>query len=468
MPKNILIFSDGTGQIGGLRPDQRLSNIYKMFRATRSGPDSHISPDRQVAFYDAGLGAGETGGLTFRRIRNTLASAVGTGISENMIDCYEAIIANYEPGDKVFLFGFSRGAYTARCVANVMNLCGVPTKTPDGGRVPRYGPELRKIASDAVLYVYEHGSGKSRGEYEDEREEKAKRFRNKYHSQGTGAEGEPQGNVQPSFIGAFDTVAALGSGFVRSIALVFLALLLVLSTVAFLQPWTFWLAIPIWIVTATVLCWLAGMIWRQLKFFTEEPSGRIKSWHFATWKLQHYDMFLDNKVRFARHALAIDEARKNFPHVGWGSSADVVRNAHLQPAWLKQVWFSGNHSDIGGSYPESESRLSDIALRWMVDELVEAEPTVLIDWGKLNTYPSPTGMQHDEITSVKNSWPWWVPNSLRERLTWPRKIRHIHSQANLHDTVSDRFEAVEVSQMGAMKPYRPENLKDHLKTHQHF
>jgi len=48
MPKNILIFSDGTGQAGGLRPDQRLSNIYKLYRATRIGPDSAIDPAKQI------------------------------------------------------------------------------------------------------------------------------------------------------------------------------------------------------------------------------------------------------------------------------------------------------------------------------------------------------------------------------------------------------------------------------------
>jgi hypothetical protein len=44
MPKNILIFSDGTGQAGGLRPDENRSNIYKLFRATRCGPDTEIDP----------------------------------------------------------------------------------------------------------------------------------------------------------------------------------------------------------------------------------------------------------------------------------------------------------------------------------------------------------------------------------------------------------------------------------------
>ena len=48
MPKNIIIFSDGTGQVGGLRPDERRSNIYKLYRATRCGPDTEIDPVGQV------------------------------------------------------------------------------------------------------------------------------------------------------------------------------------------------------------------------------------------------------------------------------------------------------------------------------------------------------------------------------------------------------------------------------------
>ncbi|MGB5981377.1 MAG: DUF2235 domain-containing protein, partial [Nonlabens sp.] len=147
MPKNILIFSDGTGQVGGMKPDQRLSNVYKLYRAARPGPSSPIKPSEQVCFYDAGLGAGEVGGLTFQRVRNVLSAAVGAGIDENVIDCYEKIISYYEPGDRILVFGFSRGAYTARAVANVMNLCGIPTKMPDGSAVPRYGAPLRKIAS---------------------------------------------------------------------------------------------------------------------------------------------------------------------------------------------------------------------------------------------------------------------------------------------------------------------------------
>src|SRR3546814_8250301 len=54
--------------------------------------------------------------------------------------CYAKIISYYEPGDRIVLIGFSRGAYTVRALANMMNLCGVPTQLPNGAPIPRYGP----------------------------------------------------------------------------------------------------------------------------------------------------------------------------------------------------------------------------------------------------------------------------------------------------------------------------------------
>ena len=56
MAKNVVIFSDGTGQRSGLLFDERRSNIYKLYRATRCGPDSNIRPWEQLAFYDPGVG----------------------------------------------------------------------------------------------------------------------------------------------------------------------------------------------------------------------------------------------------------------------------------------------------------------------------------------------------------------------------------------------------------------------------
>lgn len=468
MPKNILIFSDGTGQVGGLRPDQRLSNVYKMYRAMRPGPSSSISPMEQVAFYDPGLGAGEAGGLTFKRTRNFFASAVGSGIDENIIDCYEAIIANYEEGDRICLFGFSRGAYTVRCVANVMNLCGVPTRMADGSAVPTNGPRLRKIAEDAVKYVYNHGAGKDRRTYFPERETKAKRFRNKYHSNGTGMDGESQGNVQPDFIGVFDTVAALGSRKAQWVTLAGGLMLWAATAVGWWQGWTWWLNIPLTVISAIALYWVVSTTKSQIKYFREVPGGPITSWHFASWNLRNYDMFLDNLVRFARHAISIDENRKSFPRVGWGHKDDYLKNAHLKPAWMEQVWFSGNHSDIGGSYPEAESRLSDVALRWMVDEFQTAVPEVQVQNELLVTSPDAKGLQHDEVLSTAQMWPRFIPSWLRRKLTWAAKTRRVHVDAKLHPTVLERLGEGEVPHINDSKAYRPANLKNHSKAGSFF
>lgn len=68
MAKNILIFSDGTGQAGGIAFDEDRTNIYKLYRATRCGPDSCINPDEQVAFYDPGLGSPADGGFMLGKV----------------------------------------------------------------------------------------------------------------------------------------------------------------------------------------------------------------------------------------------------------------------------------------------------------------------------------------------------------------------------------------------------------------
>lgn len=118
MPKNVVVFADGTGQAGGVRPDQRLSNVYKLYRASRSGPDSSVDPSAQIAFYDAGLGTDDdsAGAPTqfFRWLRKLLASVTGRGITRNIADCYEFVLNNYDSGDRIMLFGFSRGAYSPR------------------------------------------------------------------------------------------------------------------------------------------------------------------------------------------------------------------------------------------------------------------------------------------------------------------------------------------------------------------
>ena len=130
--------------------------------------------------------------------------------------------------------------------------------------------------------------------------------------------------------------------------------------------------------------------------------------------------------------------------------------------WLVQTWFAGNHSDIGGSYPEEESRLSDIALRWMVDELKAAMgDTVTVLDKQLVASPDPLGLQHSERTGMLNSQPAPLRFLTGSRLVWSHAARDIHPEAQLHPTVLNRLAASHVPQMGEVTAYRPESLRGH-------
>ncbi len=460
--KNILIFSDGTGQAGGVRPDQRLSNVYKLFRATRSGPDSPINPEEQVAFYDAGLGTdSDVGTMPFRVvqfIRKVASSATGAGITANVIDCYAAILRHYEPGDRIYLFGFSRGAYTVRCVAGVLSLCGVPTRVGSVAGYPKYGSELRRLTSEAIRTVYEHGAGKERGKYAAQREELARRFRARYES-----DSEGRSNVAPHFIGVFDTVAALGAlGWARvGMVLTLLGILAAPSALiaAGITSVTNARFVPVFVATCVFLAtgFLIPNIVSRLKIIRGYPEATWwNRWHLSGWSLRFYDQSLDTRVLYVRHALAIDEIRKAFARVKWGHKRDAQPHRPGEPAWFEQKWFAGNHSDIGGSYAEDESRLSDIALRWMVEEVSSVPAPIQIDGTKLHLFPSAAGTQHCEVASLRDKYPRWARGWFP---SWRSQPRIEALGAPLHDSVLQRFALSAVQQPGGYRPYRPEALR---------
>jgi uncharacterized protein (DUF2235 family) len=147
--RNIVIFSDGTGQRGGVYFDEARTNIYKLYRAARSGPDSNVPPERQLAYYDPGLGTQpESGGSVLRAWRafyNLVSQATGLGITHNIVDCYAAIIQLWRPGDRIFLLGFSRGAYTVRCLATALCYSGIPTQMAPGVPLKRDEASARKL-----------------------------------------------------------------------------------------------------------------------------------------------------------------------------------------------------------------------------------------------------------------------------------------------------------------------------------
>jgi uncharacterized protein (DUF2235 family) len=162
MPKNIVVFSDGTGQEGGVGNP---TNVYKLF---------NMIVDRsseQISFYDRGLGT------DWRRFTG---SAFGAGISHNIRECYEFIFENYEFDDQIYLFGFSRGAFTVRSLAGFIH---------NFGMLPRSRHDLIKPAYK-IYKIKDKNARKA----------EAKKFVAKHHTMW----------CKIKFIGVWDTVGALG------------------------------------------------------------------------------------------------------------------------------------------------------------------------------------------------------------------------------------------------------------------
>ena len=117
MAKNIIICSDGTGNtnIKG-----RGTNVFKLFEAVDLNGhrmDKHLTP--QVAIYDDGVGTED-----FKPLK-IFAGATGFGLARNVRNLYKGLVRIYDPGDSIFLFGFSRGAFTVRTLGGLISRCGI-------------------------------------------------------------------------------------------------------------------------------------------------------------------------------------------------------------------------------------------------------------------------------------------------------------------------------------------------------
>lgn len=118
MSKNVVVCCDGTAN--EFARDN--TNVVKLFQTL-----THAS-DRQVTYYHPGIGTMEAPGAltTVGRFFTRLAGmAFGYGLQADIRDAYVFIMNNYEPGDRLYLFGFSRGAYTVRIVASLLKLYGL-------------------------------------------------------------------------------------------------------------------------------------------------------------------------------------------------------------------------------------------------------------------------------------------------------------------------------------------------------
>jgi uncharacterized protein (DUF2235 family) len=173
-----------------------------------------------------------------------------------------------------------------------------------------------------------------------------------------------------------------------------------------------------------------------------------------------YDLHLPKTARFARHAMAIDEYRKDFARVKWGGT-NLPRSHLGEPEAFEQVWFAGNHADIGGSYPENKSRLSDVALKWMVDFIeseIPVEARLQIDHRVLTLHPSADGLMHDECMVGLGATP----------LRWYPADRDVPVDARLHPTVFERLNMESVRNFTSYGKYRPAPLRKHNETKKYF
>jgi uncharacterized protein (DUF2235 family) len=115
--KNIVFCADGTWDTVANQ-----TNVYKLYKAC-------LTTATQVPYYDDGVGSD---GIPIEKL---LGGAFGVGLFQKIKDGYSKIAQVYEAGDAIFLFGFSRGAYTARSLAGMIAVSGLPTKNFDDALV---------------------------------------------------------------------------------------------------------------------------------------------------------------------------------------------------------------------------------------------------------------------------------------------------------------------------------------------
>lgn len=253
--KNIVICCDGTGKVIG----SNNTNVVKLIRCIQR------DHKEQFVFYDPGLGTMEAPGALTRIgkwITKVLGLGLGFGIHQNIREGYTYLMEHYRPGDKIFMFGFSRGAYTVCALAGVLRTCGLLEHGSNN-------------LVDLAIKMYQ----KSR-KGEQERLDAAL-FK---HTFGR--------TCKPHFLGIWDTVASVG---------------LVMDGNPF-------------------------------------PSANANP-----------------DVTHVRHAVSIDERRLKFNAEQWVNQEKTDQD-------VKEVWFAGVHTDVGGGYDEEESGLSKITLRWMLNE----------------------------------------------------------------------------------------------------
>jgi uncharacterized protein (DUF2235 family) len=375
--RKLIVCCDGTWNM----PNQpgAPTNVVKMLRAIRPVDDNGGS---QIVHYHPGIGTGNF-------VDRFMGGTVGVGLVSNVQSAYGFLVDNYFPGDEIYLFGFSRGAYTVRSLAGFVDLVGL----------------VRKMDMELFIEVFEIYRKHRLIRTTNRPEDLAASFR-PYLRGGDPAYRSLLAALQRSrrisilFIGVWDTVGALG-------------------------------------VPVGPLRWI----------------GRNR-YNFHSTQLSE-------SVRFAYHALAIDEHRRAFRPSIWRRPTNRNGSPTSETQTLEQVWFAGAHSNVGGGY--RDSGLSDIAFLWMASKAATARraPTdrpLALDIDYLQTRVQRT------MGRLENSrtWRWWLRRPFfRPVLDASRLGAEMESCERIHRSVLLRYQCEE-SRSFIPYPYRPKNAKQLL------
>ncbi|KAK3296489.1 uncharacterized protein B0H64DRAFT_461760 [Chaetomium fimeti] len=298
LPKRLVLCCDGTWMDSlGIKgePPSNVTRISRVFRRTCS------DGTHQVINYFPGVG-------TANPIDRFMGGAFGMGLDQDIREVYNFICANYVDGDDIILIGFSRGAFTARSVADLIASIGL--LTPEGlDHFPAIFDDYENMANtgrDGDYYVvprlpeYDGSHGQAKIDWEAARMRKYKRgLRELKYTRDTYHDGVTE--IKIKALAVWDTVGTLG------------------------------------IPPAPVI----GV------------RGSADQWTFTNTQIS-------NMVENAFQALALDEPRYAFRPSLWERLPGSATN-------LKQVWFPGNHGNVGGGWHDQQ--ISDITLAWMCDQL---------------------------------------------------------------------------------------------------
>lgn len=258
--------------------------MTRISRAIKAESSDNI---QQIVFYHYGIGS--QGGIVDR----VYGGATGAGLSEAVREAYSFIALNWETDDEIFLFGFSRGAFTARAVAGLISEIGVLTK--DGL------PYLAEVFEDVQHRRDPHYRPKHPNiPFRDKPSASSPQYKQELRRRGLTTLG-----VTIKAIGVWDTVGSLGT------------------------PRVSWL----------------------------EKVGIQSS---ASKRMGFYDTRLSNCIENAFQALALDERRASFQPAVWEKPPGNTTT-------LRQVWFPGVHSNIGGGY--NDMQLANITFAWMMSQV---------------------------------------------------------------------------------------------------